>query len=106
MTTTHPVTYLPEATRPVLLIVARHLRFQNEVLTFVDRPVGSPRLQEIREWDAKIRGSGQIVRHSEVIQFDGLSPTRGSVTNPSFRCATSARRAFSVKVDELTLQKV
>jgi hypothetical protein len=53
-----------------------HLRFQNEVLTFVDRPVGSPRLQEIREWDAKIRGSGRIVRHSEVIQFDGLSANR------------------------------
>src|SRR5664280_2476514 len=26
MTTTHPVTYLPEATRSVLLIVARHMR--------------------------------------------------------------------------------
>ena len=32
------------------------------------------------------------------IHLAGLSPTRGSVTDPRFRCATSARRAFPVKL--------
>ena len=35
-----------------------------------------------------------FVGYTEAIHFDGLSPTRGSVTDPRFRYATSARRAF------------
>src|ERR1700679_2660529 len=38
---------------------------------------------------------------SRIIQFDELSATRGGVTDPRFRCATAARRAFYGHVKEV-----
>jgi len=46
------------------------------------------------------RDSGWIVGYTEAIHFDGLSATRGSVTDPRFRCATSARRPLHGQVRE------
>jgi len=44
--------------------------------------------------------SGRIVGYTEAIHFDGLPPTRGSVTDPRFRCATPARNPFYVKLTQ------
>lgn len=43
--------------------------------------------------------SGLVQKPRSGSHFDGTLATRGSVTNPRFRCATSARRAFLVQVN-------